>query len=145
MVIQVSGGETADGPPRPLDRYAAGRSRLARPTWLGPGTAALDAIPPAPADGPAAGMPVDPRPPAVARKRPGAQHSVDAGPPVDPRPPAHLPGPPPAAGIAYGYDPKPPSPAGNPPTTPASRPGTDRRTIHRSGRLRARQLAAPRR
>jgi nucleoid-associated protein YgaU len=66
-VIQVSGGEPADGAPQPLDRYAAVGSPapLTRPVQPGPGTAP-DAMGPAPAvaqplpspAGPVAGIPL---------------------------------------------------------------------------------------
>src|SRR5208283_500479 len=62
MVVQVSGGEQADGAPRPLDRYADNRLPSAQA-----GVAAVDVTPPAPAlaqqlappDAPATGMPGD--------------------------------------------------------------------------------------
>ena len=53
MVIQVSDGESADGAPRPLDRYDP--DRRAEPDRPGPGTAAVDTIPPGRFDNPAAG------------------------------------------------------------------------------------------
>ena len=59
-VIQVSDGEMKDGAPRTLARFAASGTPPAA-FQPGPGNVVtMDTIPPAPRDGMAAGMPVDP-------------------------------------------------------------------------------------